>query len=63
MWRCRCRCRRRLLNSPASTTAAATETTTPQMKDLIGRVRKNNYAARAARSYEQVRAFLFEITT
>ena len=45
----------------ASTTAAAT--TTPQIKNLIGRVRKNKRAARAARTYEQVRAVLCKTTT
>ena len=35
-----------------------TATTTPQIKDLIGQVRKNKRAARAARTYEQARAFL-----
>ena len=42
-------------------------TTTPQINDLIGWMRKNNRAARAARTYEQVRAVLckqqHEITT
>ena len=33
-------------------------TTTPQIKNLIGQVRKNKLAARAARIYEQVRAVL-----
>ena len=45
----------------ASTTGTAT--TTPQTKNLIGRVWKNNHAARAARSYEQVRAVLCKTTT
>ena len=45
----------------ASTTATAT--TTPQIKNLIGRVRKNKRAARAARTYEQVRAVLCKTTT
>ena len=45
----------------ASTTATAT--TTPQIKNLIGRVWKNNRAARAARTYEQVRAVLCTTTT
>ena len=40
----------------ASTTG--TETTTPQIKKLIGRVKKNNRAARATRTFEQVRAVL-----
>ena len=35
---------------------------TPQIKNLIGRVRKNNRAARAARTFEQVRAVLFRTT-
>ena len=35
-----------------------TATTTTQIKNLIGQVRKNNRAARAARTYEQARAFL-----
>ena len=37
--------------------------TTPQIKNLIGGVWKNKRAARAARSYEQVRAILFKTTT
>ena len=46
----------------ASTTATAT--TTPQIfKNLIGRVRKNKRAARAARTYEKVRAVLCKTTT
>ena len=45
----------------ASTTGTAT--TTPQTKNLIGLVWKNNCAARAARSYEQVRAVLCKKTT
>ena len=45
----------------ASTTATAT--ITPQIKNLIGRVRKNKRAARAARTYEQVRAVLCKTTT
>ena len=40
-----------------------TATTTPQIKNLIGRVRKNKRAARAARAYEQVRAVLCKTTT
>ena len=36
---------------------------TPEIKSLIGRVRKNNRAARAARTYEQVRAILCKTTT
>ena len=38
-------------------------TTTPQIKNLIGRVWKNKRAARAARTYEQVRAVLCTTTT
>ena len=38
-------------------------TTTPQINDLIGWMRKNNRAARAARTYEQVRAVLCKTTT
>ena len=45
----------------ASTTG--TETTTPQIKNLIGRVKKNNRAARATRTFEQVRAVLCKTTT
>ena len=45
----------------ASTTATAT--TTPQIKNLIGRVKKNKRAARAARTHEQVRAVLYKTTT
>ena len=37
--------------------------TTPQIKNLIGRVRKNKRDARAARTYEQVRAVLCKTTT
>ena len=40
-----------------------TATTTPLIKNLIGRVRKNNRAARVARTYEQVRAVLCKTTT
>ena len=36
----------------------ATAMTTPQIKNLIGRVRKNKRAAHAAHTYEQVRAVL-----
>ena len=36
--------------------------TTAQIKNLIGRVKKNNRAARAARSYEQARAVLCKTT-
>ena len=45
----------------ASTTATAT--TTPQIKNVIGRVRKNKRAARAACAYEQVHAVLCKTTT
>ena len=45
----------------ASTTG--TETTTPQIKNLIGRVKKNNRAARATRTFEQVRAVLCKTAT
>ena len=45
----------------ASTTGTAT--TTPQIKNLIGRVRKNKRAARAARTNDQVRAVLCKTTT
>ena len=45
----------------ASTTSTAT--TKPQINNLIGRVRKNKRAARAARTYEQVRAVLCKTTT
>ena len=40
-----------------------TATATPQIKNLIGRVWKNNRAARAARSFEKVRAVLSKTTT
>ena len=40
-----------------------TATTTPLIKNLIGRVWKNNRAARVARAYEQVRAVLCKTTT
>ena len=40
-----------------------TKTLTSQIKNLIGRVRKNNRAACAARTYEQVRAVLCKTTT
>ena len=40
-----------------------TAMTTPQIKNLIGRVRKHKRAARAARTYEQVRAILGKTTT
>ena len=42
---------------------ARTSTEKPQIKNLIGRVRKNKRAARAARTYEQVRAALCKTTT
>ena len=38
-------------------------TTTPQIKNLIVRVSENRRAARAARTYEQVRAILCKTTT
>ena len=37
--------------------------TKPLINNLIGRVRKNKRAARAARTYEQVRAVFGKITT
>ena len=37
-----------------------TATTTPQIKNLIGPASENKRAARAARTYEQVRAILFD---
>ena len=40
-----------------------TAMTTPQIKNLIGRASKNKRAARAARTYEQVRAILCKTTT
>ena len=40
-----------------------TATTTPQIKNLIGRASQNKRAARAARTYEQVRAILCKTTT
>ena len=40
-----------------------TATTTPQIKNLIGRASENKRAARAARTYEQVRAILYKTTT
>ena len=42
-----------------------TVTTTPQIKykNLIGRASENKRAARAARTYEQVRAILCKTTT
>ena len=40
-----------------------TATTTPQIKNLIGRASENKHAARAARTYEQVRAILCKTTT
>ena len=39
------------------------DTTTPQINELIGWMRKNNRAAHAARTYEQVRAVLCKTTT
>ena len=38
-------------------------TTMPQIKNLIGRVRKKKRAARAAHTYEQVLFFLCKTTT
>ena len=40
-----------------------TATTTPQIKNLIGRASKNKRAARAVRTYEQIRANLCKTTT
>ena len=40
-----------------------TGTATPQTKNLIGRASENKRAARAARTYEQVRAILCKTTT
>ena len=40
-----------------------TSTTTPQVKNLIGRESENKRAARAARTYEKVRAILCKTTT
>ena len=40
-----------------------TATTTPQINNLIGRASENKRAARAARTYEQVRAILYKTTT
>ena len=40
-----------------------TGTTTPQIKNLVGRATENKRAARAARTFEQVRAILCKITT
>ena len=40
-----------------------TATITPQIKNLIGRASGNKRAARAARTYEQVRAILCNTTT
>ena len=39
-----------------------TATTTPQINNLIGRASENKRAARAARTYEQVRAILGKTT-
>ena len=39
-----------------------TATTTPQIKNSIGRASENKRAARAARTYEQVRAILCKTT-
>ena len=44
-------------------TGTATTTTTPQINNLIGRSSENKHAARAARTYEQVRAILSKTTT
>ena len=40
-----------------------TATTTPKIENLIGRASENKRAARAARTYEQVRAILYKTTT
>ena len=49
-------------NQPlASTTGSAT--TKPQIKNLIGRIRKNKRAASAARTLEQFRAVFCKTTT
>ena len=40
-----------------------TATTKPQIKNFIGRASENKRAARAARTYEQVRAILCKTTT
>ena len=44
-------------------TGTATTTTTPQIKNLIGRASENKRAAHAARTYEQVRAILCKATS
>ena len=44
-------------------TGTATTTTTPQIKNLIGRASENKRAARAARTYEQVRVILCKTTS
>ena len=50
--------RQDITGGASASTTATTNVTTAQIKNLIGRVKKNNRAARAARSYEQVRAVL-----
>ena len=40
-----------------------TATTTPQIKNVIGRASENKRAARAARTYQQGRAILYKTTT
>ena len=44
-------------------TGTATTTTTPQIKNLIGRTSENKRAALAARTYEQVHAILCKTTS
>ena len=70
--RCRWRCRRQILNSPIGGLARtkATATTTQENSDLIGWTKKNNRAARVARTLEQffdvvcqMTAWNFQMTT
>ena len=52
-----------LANKRALAMSMATATRTPQIKNLIGQVVKNKRAARAAPTYEQVRAVICKIIT
>ena len=64
LWGFCCRRRRACLSSLISFSIDnRTVTTTPQIKNLIGRVSTNNRAARAARTLEQVRAVSCRTTT
>ena len=59
-WRCCCRCRRPCLSPLIKTTTA---TSAPQINDMIGGVKKNNRAARAARDFGAIFDVVCQTTT